>query len=87
MFSDCDKLEYLKTPAGLRTTIGGTNKDFKIVKLKKGSPAEIEKENHDFKDEYEINKDGDNEAMYHIMRKANMRVLSLIKMAEILTAG
>ena len=70
MFSDCDKLEYLKTPAGLRTTIGGTNKDFKIVKLKKGSPAEIEKENHDFKDEYEINKDSDNEAMYHIYEKS-----------------
>ena len=70
MFSDCDRLEYLKTSAGLRTTIGGTNKDFKIVKLKKGSPVEIEKESHNFKDEYEINKDSDNAAMYHIYEKS-----------------
>ena len=70
MFTGCDELEYLKTPAGLRTTIGGTNKDFKIVKLKKGSPVEIEKESHNLKDEYEINKDGDSAAVYHIYEKS-----------------
>ena len=70
MFTGCDELEYLKTPAGLRTTIGGTNKNFKIVKLKKGSPVEIEKESHNLKDEYEINKDGDSAAVYHIYEKS-----------------
>ena len=40
------------------------------MKLKKGSPVEIEKESHNFKDEYEINKDSDNEAMYHIYEKS-----------------
>ena len=70
MFTGCDELEYLKTSAGLRTTIGGTNKNFKIVKLKKGSPVEIEKESHNLKDEYEINKDGDSAAVYHIYEKS-----------------
>ena len=70
MFTGCDELEYLKTPAGLRTTIGGTNKNFKIVKLKKGSPVETEKESHNLKDEYEINKDGDSAAVYHIYEKS-----------------
>ena len=70
MFTGCDKLEYLKTPAGLKTTIDNTNKNFKIMKLKKGSPVEIEKESHNLKDEYEINKDGDSAAVYHIYEKS-----------------
>ena len=69
MFSYCGNLEYLKTPKGLKTSINEVDKDFKIVKLKKGSSVSIENEKVNLKDKYEVNKDGDKEAVYHIYRK------------------
>ena len=69
MFIGCSKLEYLKTPAGLKTSISEVNKGFKIVKLKKGFAASVEKEDQNFNSEYIINNDGDKKAMYHIYAK------------------
>ena len=69
MFDNCSKLEYLKTPVGLKTTISGANSNFKIVKLKKGSPVSVEKESQNLNAEYTINSSGDKDAMYHIYRK------------------
>lgn len=69
MFSYCGDLEYLKTPKGFKTSINEVDKDFKLVKLKKGSSVSIENEKVNLKDKYEVNKDGDKEAVYHIYRK------------------
>ena len=69
MFDGCSKLEYLKTPLGLKTSISGVNKGFKIVKLKKGDSASIEKENQNLTFKYIINNDGDKKAVYHIYAK------------------
>ena len=69
MFDNCSKLEYLKTPVGLKTTISGANSNFKIVKLKKGSPVSVEKESQNLNAEYTINESGDKDAMYYIYRK------------------
>ena len=69
MFSGCNKLKRLKTPAGLRTSIKIAEGDFKIVKLKKDNQVVIEKESQKLNDEYEINKDGDSEVIYHIYNK------------------
>ena len=69
MFSYCGDLEYLKTPKGFKTSINEVDKDFKLVKLKKGSSVNIENEKVNLKDKYEVNKDGDKEAVYHIYRK------------------
>lgn len=69
MLENCADLEYLKTPAGLKTSISNVNHDFKMVKLKKGNPAIVENESQNLNSEYEINKSDDNEAVYHIYRK------------------
>ena len=69
MFKGCSKLEYLKTPVGLKTTISEANSNFKIVKLKKGSPVSVENESQNLNTEYTINSSGDKDAMYHIYRK------------------
>ena len=69
VFEGCINVEYLKTPAGLRTSIDGVNAGFKIVRLKKDSAASIEQENYNLNDKYEINKDGDSGAIYHIYNK------------------
>ena len=43
MFWGCYNLEYLKTPKGFKMALGGNiYKDFKVVKLKKGSEATVE---------------------------------------------
>ena len=69
MFNSCNQLKRLKTPTGLRTIIRVAKGDFKIVKLKKYNQVMIEKESQSLNDEYEINKDGDSEAIYHIYNK------------------
>ena len=69
MFQMCRSLDYLKTPVGLKTSIIGANKGFKIVKLKKGFAASVEKEDQNLNSEYTINNDGDKKAMYHIYAK------------------
>ena len=69
MFEGCVNIEYLKTPKGLKTDISGANADFKIVRLKKDSAPSIEQENQNLNDNYEINKDGDSSAIYHIYDK------------------
>ena len=69
MFKHCSKLEYLKTPTGLKTSISEANSNFKIVKLKKGSPVNVEKESQNLNAEYIINSSGDKDTMYHIYRK------------------
>ena len=69
MFNSCNQLKWLKTPTGLRTVIRVAKGDFKIVKLKKYNQVMIEKESQSLNDEYEINKDGDSEAIYHIYNK------------------
>ena len=69
MFKGCSKLEYLKTPTGLATQVSGAGNNFKIVKLKKGSPVSIEKESQNLDAEYTINQSGDKQAVYHIYRK------------------
>ena len=72
MFKGCSSLETLKTSAGLRTYVSvGDNHSFKIVKLKKGIPASVEKESQNFNEKYEINANSDQEAIYHIYRKDN----------------
>ena len=72
MFDGCEALEYLKTPAGLGTIVKGGNYDFKIIRLKKGDPVNIEKENQNFggmESAYVINAADDKEAVYHVYRK------------------
>ena len=69
MFDGCSKLEYLKTPTGLKTSVSEANSNFKIVKLKKGSPVNVEKESQNLNAEYTINSSGEKDAMYHIYRK------------------
>ena len=72
MFDGCEALEYLKTPAGLGTIVKGGNYDFKIIRLKKGDPVTIEKENQNFggmESAYVINAADDKEAVYHVYRK------------------
>ena len=69
MFDSCGKLEYLKTPVGLKTTISKANSDFKIVKLKKGTAATVEAESKNLDAEYVINSSADKDAVYHIYRK------------------
>ena len=69
VFEGCINVEYLKTPAGLRTSINGANAVFKIVRLKKDSAPSIEQENQNLNYKYEINKDGDSSAIYHIYNK------------------
>ena len=72
MFKGCSSLETLKTSAGLRTYVSvGDNHSFKIIKLKKGIPASVEKESQNFNEKYEINASGDQEVIYHIYRKDN----------------
>ena len=72
MFKGCSSLETLKTSAGLRTYVSvGDNHSFKIIKLKKGIPASVEKESQNFNEKYEINANGDQEVIYHIYRKDN----------------
>ena len=44
MFDKCDRLEYVKTPIGLKTRASGVNRNFKVVKLKSGSEATVEHE-------------------------------------------
>ena len=69
LFTGCSKLEYLKTPAGLKTNINGANNNFKILRLKRGSLATIEKNDQNLNEEYVINKDADKGVVYHIYRK------------------
>ena len=69
MFTGCVNLEWIKTPAGLKTNVNGANNDFKIVKLKKGTAATIESESKNLNSNYAINSSGDKENVYHIYRK------------------
>ena len=69
MFAECEDLEILKTPIGLKTQISGANSDFKIIKLEEGSPVFIEKESQNLNGKFEINAGGDKHAVYHIYRK------------------
>lgn len=69
MFAECEDLEILKTPIGLKTQISGANSDFKIIKLEGGSPVFIEKESQNLNGKFEINAGGDKHAVYHIYRK------------------
>ena len=69
MFEKCKKIEYIKTPVGLKTSVSGVDKDFKVVKLKKGSEASVEHESKNLNSEFDINPSGDKEASYNIYRK------------------
>ena len=69
MFVNCSQLEYLKTPAGLKTTMSGANHDFKIITLKKGEPASVEKESQNLYLKYIINFLEDDKIIYHLYRK------------------
>ena len=69
MFEGCTKLESLKTPAGLKTSINEADNNFNIVKLKKGASVVVENENINLNKVYTINPDGDKNAVYHIYRK------------------
>ena len=69
MFAQCNNLESIKTYAGLKMNIAGLNSDFKIVKLKKGTQATVEKESQNLNSGYIINSSGDKENIYHIYRK------------------
>ena len=69
MFENCKKIEYIKTPVGLKTSVSGVDKDFKVVKLKKGSEASVEHESKNLNSEFDINPSGDKEASYNIYRK------------------
>ena len=59
MFCGCKNLEYLKTANGLKTAADEINKDFKVVKLKKGSEAIVEKESINLNSYFTINAGGD----------------------------
>ena len=69
MFSKCENLEFIKTPEGLKTRVNGTNKNFKVVKMKKGMEAEIEHESINLNSEFNINDSGDKHTAYNIYRK------------------
>ena len=69
MFSKCPNLVCIKTPKGLKTQVSGADKDFKIVKLKKGSAAVVENESINLNSEFSINPNEDKQAAYHIYRK------------------
>ena len=70
LFTGCSKLEYLKTPAGLKTDIsvpGDVN--FKIVRVEKGKPVAVIDGNKNLKDKYIINQNKEKNVSYHIYRK------------------
>ena len=70
MFSGCSKLEYLKTPAGMRTNISVVgDEDFKIVLLRKGASPVVEKESENLKNGYIINNNNNRDVLTHIYRK------------------
>ena len=69
MFYGCKNLEYLKTANGLKTAADEINKDFKVVKLKKGSEAIVEKESINLNSYFTINAGGDKDTSYHIYCK------------------
>ena len=70
MFSGCSKLEYLKTPAGMRTNISvAGDEDFKIVLLRKGASTVVEKESENLKNGYIINNNNNRDVLTHIYRK------------------
>ena len=70
MFSGCSKLEYLKTPAGMRTNISvAGDEDFKIVLLRKGASPVVEKESENLKNGYIINNNNNRDVLTHIYRK------------------
>ncbi len=70
MFSGCFKLEYLKTPAGMRTNISvAGDEDFKIVSLRKGASPVVEKESENLKNGYIINNNNNRDVLTHIYRK------------------
>ena len=69
MFASCSDLGLIKTPVGLKTDISGVNNSFKIVKLKKGEPVTVEKENQNLNSSYKINQSGDKNACFHIYHK------------------
>ena len=69
MFNYCSNLEYLKTPKGFKMGIVGMNKDFKVVKLKKGSEATVEHESINLNSKFMINDSADKDVAYNIYRK------------------
>ena len=70
MFWGCYNLEYLKTPKGFKMAIGGNiYKDFKVVKLKKGSEATVEHESINLEETTTINNLADKDTTYNIYRK------------------
>ena len=70
MFSGCSKLEYLKSPAGMRTNISvAGDEDFKIVLLRKGASPVVEKESENLKNGYIINNNNNRDVLTHIYRK------------------
>ncbi len=70
MFSGCSKLEYLKTPAGMRTNISvAGDEDFKIVLLRKRESPVVEKESENLKNGYIINNNNNRDVLTHIYRK------------------
>ena len=69
MFVRVRKLECLKTPVGFKTNLSEINYNFRMLKLKKGDPAKIEKDNINLNAKYTINGDNDDQAMYHVYRE------------------
>ena len=70
MFWGCYNLEYLKTPKGFKMALGGNiYKDFKVVKLKKGSEATVEHETINLGETTTINNLADKDTTYNIYRK------------------
>ena len=70
MFWGCRNLEWLKTPKGFKMAIGGNiYKDFKVVKLKRGSEATVEHESINLKEVTSINNLADKDTTYNIYRK------------------
>ena len=67
MFKDCPRLEYLKTPVGLRTNISGADNDFKIVRLEYEKPVTVEAESQNLKEEFKVGYY--EEAISHVYRK------------------
>jgi len=70
MFWGCYNLEYIKTPKGFKMALGGNiNKDFKVVKLKRGSEATVEHESINLKEVTSVNNLADKDTTYNIYRK------------------
>ena len=70
MFWGCRNLEWLKTPKGFKMAIGGNiYKDFKVVKLKRGSEATVEHESINLGETTTINNLADKDTTYNIYRK------------------